>query len=250
MMEEKDIRILLNKYYVGETDEVDENRLVDYFATSDVPQSLAEDKRMFFALYNLGEAKGAANIEAKMERQVEIGNMIESKTAKRTQRNSVRWLVGVAASLLVIVSVGVMSLVNKADSYTAQQQLFHDEQLQDEHRQYSEQEIQHARFITQMALAKFSKSMDKGLDVLNKNQYNIKKGVSDKPNYSRIDRLFNYKDDINNDFKYIGKYQKMLSGGCLIEIELPKNISCNKISDMINLAIDSDIGFLKIMVKR
>ena len=80
--------------------------------------------------------------------------------------------------------------------------------------------------------------------------YGIKKGVSDKPNYSRIDRLFNYKDDINNDFKYIGKYQKMLSGGCLIEIELPKNISCNKISDMINLAIDSDIGFLKIMVKR
>ena len=42
----------------------------------------------------------------------------------------------------------------------------------------------------------------------------------------------------------------MLSGGCLIEIELPKNISCKKISDMINLAIDSDIGFLKIMVKR
>ena len=158
-MEEKDIRILLNKYYAGETDEVDENRLVDYFATADVPQNLAEDKRMFFALYNLGEAKGAANIEAKMERQVEIWNMIESKTAKRTQRNSVRWLVGVAASLLV----------NKADSYTAQQQLFHDEQLQDEHRQYSEQEIQHARFITQMALAKFSKSMDKGLDVLNKN---------------------------------------------------------------------------------
>lgn len=168
-MEEKDIRILLNKYYDGETDEVDENRLVDYFATADVPQDLAEDKRMFFALYNLGEAHGAANIEAKMERQVEIWNMIESKTAKRTQRNSVRWLVGVAASLLVIVSVGVMSLVNKADSYTAQQQLFHDEQLQDEHRQYSEQEIQQARYITQMALAKFSKSMDKGLDVLNKN---------------------------------------------------------------------------------
>ena len=56
MMEEKDIRILLNKYYAGETDEVDENRLVDYFATADVPQDLAEDKRMFFALYNLGEA--------------------------------------------------------------------------------------------------------------------------------------------------------------------------------------------------
>ena len=50
MMEEKDIRILLNKYYAGETDEVDENRLVDYFATADVPQNLAEDKRMFFAL--------------------------------------------------------------------------------------------------------------------------------------------------------------------------------------------------------
>lgn len=56
MMEEKDIRILLNKYYAGETYEVDENRLVDYFATADVPQDLAEDKRMFFALYNLGEA--------------------------------------------------------------------------------------------------------------------------------------------------------------------------------------------------
>ena len=48
MMEEKDIRILLNKYYAGETDEVEENRLVSYFATADVPQDLAEDKRMFF----------------------------------------------------------------------------------------------------------------------------------------------------------------------------------------------------------
>ncbi|MGN1323591.1 MAG: anaerobic ribonucleoside-triphosphate reductase [Bacilli bacterium] len=94
-----------------------------------------------------------------------------------------------------------------------------------------------------------SRPLKKLMD-LDKAIYGIKKGVSDKPNYSRIDRLFNYKDDINNDFKYIGKYQKMLSGGCLIEIELPKNISCNKISDMINLAIDSDIGFLKMMVKR
>lgn len=94
-----------------------------------------------------------------------------------------------------------------------------------------------------------SRPLKKLMD-LDKAIYGIKKGVSDKPNYSRIDRLFNCKDDINNDFKYIGKYQKMLSGGCLIEIELPKNISCNKISDMINLAIDSDIGFLKIMVKR
>ena len=94
-----------------------------------------------------------------------------------------------------------------------------------------------------------SRPLKKLMD-LDKAIYGIKKGVSDKTNYFRIDRLFNYKDDINNDFKYIGKYQKMLSGGCLIEIELPKNISCNKISDMINLAIDSDIGFLKIMVKR
>ena len=94
-----------------------------------------------------------------------------------------------------------------------------------------------------------SRPLKKLMD-LDKAIYGIKKVVSDKPNYFRIDRLFNYKDDINNDFKYIGKYQKMLSGGCLIEIELPKNISCNKISDMINLAIDSDIGFLKIMVKR
>ena len=94
-----------------------------------------------------------------------------------------------------------------------------------------------------------SRPLKKLMD-LDKAIYGIKKGVSDKPNYSRIDRLFNYKDDINNDFKYIGKYQKMLSGGCLIEIELPKNISCNKISDIINLAIDSDIGFLKMMVKR
>ena len=94
-----------------------------------------------------------------------------------------------------------------------------------------------------------SRPLKKLMD-LDKAIYGIKKGVSDKPNYFRIDRLFNYKDDINNDFKYIGKYQKMLSGGCLIEIELTKNISCNKISDMINLAIDSDIGFLKMMVKR
>lgn len=85
---------------------------------------------------------------------------------------------------------------------------------------------------------------------LDKAIYGIRKGISDKPSYLRIDHLFNFKDDIVNDFKYMGRYQKLLTGGSFYKIELNRNVANNKILEMIKLAIDNDVGFMKLEIKR
>ena len=85
---------------------------------------------------------------------------------------------------------------------------------------------------------------------LDKAIYGIKKGVNDKKYYERIENLFNYKKDINDDFKQLSKYQKLLSGGQLIKISLSKNTKAKEIMDIIEKAIEHDIGFLKFEVRK
>lgn len=87
----------------------------------------------------------------------------------------------------------------------------------------------------------------KKLIEIDKSIYGIKKGLTDKKYYSRIDNLFNFKKDLNEDLKYVGSYQKLLSGGCLTKIKL-KKASKNEINKIIDLAIVNDIGFISFEV--
>jgi len=80
--------------------------------------------------------------------------------------------------------------------------------------------------------------------------YGVRKGINDKNYYERIEKLFTYKKDLEEDFGYMSKYQKLLSGGNLLKISLPKNTRQKDILDMIHLAIKKDIGFIKIEVRR
>jgi len=83
---------------------------------------------------------------------------------------------------------------------------------------------------------------------LDKAIYGIKKNITYKDAYGRLDSLFDFKKDLANDLKYIGEYQNLLSGGNFVRIELGKNTRVKNILDIINIALDNDVGFMKIEV--
>lgn len=85
---------------------------------------------------------------------------------------------------------------------------------------------------------------------LDKAIYGVRKGINDKNNYERIENLFNYKKEISNDFEHISRYQKILSGGQLVKIPLSKNTKVKEILEIIQLAKDKDLGFLKFEVRK
>lgn len=90
----------------------------------------------------------------------------------------------------------------------------------------------------------------KKLIAFDKAIYGIKKGITDKKSYLRIDSLFEFDENINNDFKYIGEYQKELTGGNLVIVDLPKNITFQKIIDLLKLVIKNDVGFIKFNIRK
>lgn len=85
---------------------------------------------------------------------------------------------------------------------------------------------------------------------LDKAIYGIKKNITDKSCYERIDSLFTFKSTAKEDLRYIGKYQKLLSGGAFVKIELSKNTKEKQILDFVRMAIDEDVGFVKFEVKK
>ena len=84
----------------------------------------------------------------------------------------------------------------------------------------------------------------KKLMELDKAIYGIKEGITDKEHYSSIDNLFNFKNK-EEDFKYMGQYQKLLTGGNSFKINLPKTVKQKDILNIINCLIEYDIGFIK-----
>jgi len=85
----------------------------------------------------------------------------------------------------------------------------------------------------------------KKLIELDKSIYGIKKKITNKEYYSRIDSLFEFKSNIKDDLAYIGKYQKLLTGGNLLNINLSKSIKHKDILNIVNYLLDYDVGFVK-----
>jgi ribonucleoside-triphosphate reductase len=85
----------------------------------------------------------------------------------------------------------------------------------------------------------------KKLMELDKAIYGIRKNINDKDYYSRIDSLFEFKTNKEDDFKYIGEYQKLLTGGNLVKINLAKSTKQKDILNIINYLLEYDVGFIK-----
>lgn len=85
----------------------------------------------------------------------------------------------------------------------------------------------------------------KKLIELDKSIYGIRKKITDKEYYSRIDNLFDFKGNIKGDLSYIGKYQELLTGGNLVKINLAKSAKQKDILDIINNMLENNVGFIK-----
>ena len=85
----------------------------------------------------------------------------------------------------------------------------------------------------------------KELIALDKTIYGINKYITDTNYYQRIDSLFDYKN-IDEDFKYISQYQKMMNGGNKFELKISARTSSKRIEEIIETVIDNDIRFIKI----
>ena len=90
----------------------------------------------------------------------------------------------------------------------------------------------------------------KKLMELDKSIYGIRKNITDKEHYSRLDSIFDFKNSLHDDLSYIGKYQKLLTGGNLIKVSLSRNVKPKEILNLINLAHSKDVGFIKFELKR
>ncbi|MBE6138265.1 MAG: hypothetical protein E7173_00790 [Firmicutes bacterium] len=85
---------------------------------------------------------------------------------------------------------------------------------------------------------------------IDKSIYGIRKNVTDKEYYSRIDSMFEFKNSIKEDLSYIGKYQKILTGGNYFKFMLSADTKPKDIVDIINEAKIHDVGFMKFGVKK
>lgn len=85
---------------------------------------------------------------------------------------------------------------------------------------------------------------------LDKSIYGMKKNVTDQEQYRRIDSLFKFKKDIKKDLHEIGLYQEILSGGNLVKILLPQSTNVREILNIIKIAEQENVGFLKLEVRK
>ena len=160
-MDKEQIRLLLDKYYAGKTDFIEEVHIMEYLSQDDIPADMEADRELFDRLYDIAEAHGTAGIERRMARQAESWNRIERSTTRRERRLSLRWMSGIAASLLILTTICMLSMHNNGTAQTAQEQ-------DNRQTEYTKEEIEQAKVVTELALMKFSKSMNEGLDALGK----------------------------------------------------------------------------------
>lgn len=97
-MKTNNIKILLERYYNGETTQQEEQQIKEFFATGDVPEEMLADKRMFDELSSAGEPEVPSYLDDKISRTIDA-------EAKKHRTVRLRLLGGVAAMLCIIFSL-------------------------------------------------------------------------------------------------------------------------------------------------
>lgn len=143
------IKTLLDRFYNGQTTEEEERELDRFFNSGDVPEEMGEE-RAFFNLLNADKPPVPDGLEQRLSRQIDGWNTIEKSSTRRARIISLRWIIGVAASILLIFSVTLF--VNS-----------HEDERNFAHQQDTYDNPEDAYAETQRALMKFSKFINKGL---------------------------------------------------------------------------------------
>jgi hypothetical protein len=100
----KKIEELLEKYYNGETSLEDERKLQWYFQTYDVPLHLRPDAELFRSNYKRSTEEDAPELTEKLARLLDEQ---DKKSRFLIPIRSLRWISGVAASIIILISLWI-----------------------------------------------------------------------------------------------------------------------------------------------
>lgn len=149
MIKTEDIKRLLDRYYDGMTTEEEENTLRTYFNSKDIDANLKEESFFFTALQS-SECPTPAGMEERLSRQISQWNILEITTRHTIRHINLRWVVGIAACLLLLFAAGAIVYQNEGKSPQTEQDTYTN--------------TTDAYAETSRALMKFSKSLNRGID--------------------------------------------------------------------------------------
>lgn len=153
-MKTEDINSLLTKFYEGETSPEEETRLFDFFRQENLPAEWEKDRELFISL-SAFEPEIPNELEDRMSEFIDSLEKSENQAKKVGRKIEMRrYVVGIAASVLLIIGVGLWNQSRKssdenflADTYETPEQ---------------------AQEATMEALQLFSQHFSKGVEPLKK----------------------------------------------------------------------------------
>ncbi len=157
-MTTEEARHLLGKFYHAETTAWEESMLKKFFQTADTPRDLETDKQLFSELFN-GQVDVPEGLEVRLDKDIDRWNMVEKSVSRQSRVVSLRWIAGVAASLMLLFTLGTY-LNNRpttARPYANNLRETYDNPTD-------------AAGETERALTKFSIAINKGLNKINQTE--------------------------------------------------------------------------------
>ena len=103
MIDKKETKKLLERFYTGLTDETEEKHLAEYFCSNEVDEELREEDKIFLALQQNIAIEVPFDLEHKIERQINQWNMVEHTALKEIRKSGLRCVVGIADSILLLL---------------------------------------------------------------------------------------------------------------------------------------------------
>lgn len=174
-MKQSETDILIEKFFNGETTEEEEKLLHEASLTA----PLGSDKKLFQSeaekehsplnthrstltahrsslLQSLTrQPEVPLGLEHRLSRQIDQWNSIEKRSEKRARTAVMRWTIGIAAGIALIVGIAIPTLREPdAVKYAEEQETYNDPEM--------------AQREAEKALAKFSDCINKGFDIMDK----------------------------------------------------------------------------------
>lgn len=149
---------MLHRFYDAETTAQEESQLKQFFEGTDVPPELEPHRTLFAQLY-APPATPPQGMALRMAQEIERWNLLEKHTQRQARTTSMRWIAGVAASMLVLFTLG--TYLNNRPT-TANPYATNLKETYDNPRD--------AAGETERALTKFSMSINKGLSKISNNE--------------------------------------------------------------------------------
>ncbi len=110
-MKVNEIERLLARYYDGETSETEEKELKRFFTEEDVPAHLLAEKEIFMQLAAQPAPEIPEGLESRLSRKIDQWDTGERRTLKikkHTRTLRLQWIGSIAASLLILLSIGLL----------------------------------------------------------------------------------------------------------------------------------------------